>query len=333
MYILTDDALIELFEWLGKQLKSKLKRPDLQTDVIVDDDAAGLYLYPPAWRMPGLPEEYVAYSLYWSGDHEDAFYYQIYAPLRNRFARYDELLDLIRQPLKDAGFPDHRKTEPSFPFYKEVPGLEFSEPLTVDPKQILAAILKGNGFQDMMKIETLIDKTIHQLPAPPPPAERKLTPSAFLDTEWTGNGSRRKLTQLAIKVVEYDAVDDRIAGISGQYVMKINGRPDKEKIGTLLKRAERIIAHNFNGDQTLLEQVVPGIPKGKWLDSCHGIDWPSLAGAESKAQNELLLTLGLDNKEQEHSAEIDVNDLIRILAQKDKSRRTYLSRLLETVST
>jgi hypothetical protein len=109
----------------------------------------------------------------------------------------------------------------------------------------------------------------------------------------------------------------------------MNGNLVKAKAYALLQRAQWIIGHNYGNDRSLLEQLLSGIPKGKWLDPCHGIDWESLAGAGSAAQEELMLTLGLDDKEQEHSAEADVDDLIRILAQKDKRGRTYLSHLLE----
>jgi hypothetical protein len=331
MNILTEDALIELFEWLGNQLKAKLKRPDWEFAVtsysLNNGGGTTLFLFPSSWRMPGLPEEYVAYSLHWPNAYEEPFYYQIYLPPQSSFPEelHGKLTDLIRQPL--AGFTED-STDYYCPFWKTVPELEFYQPLAINAEKILAAILKGKGFEDMMKVEKLIDKIIGQMPVLPPVCQRTLTPVAVLDTEWKPNEPRRGVTEFAVKIVEYDPVEDRIAGISGKYVK--NGRLDKPRVSALLGRAQWIVAHNGGGDRSRLERELPGIPpKSKWLDSCRGIDWKALIGTECKAQNELLVALGLDDKEQIHSAEEDVNDLIRILAQKDKSRRTYLSRLLE----
>jgi hypothetical protein len=269
----------------------------------------------------------LAYSLYWPNDYEQPLYYQLYLPLADRFPQRTELLDSIRQPLTDAGFSD-QDSDAYNPLWKSVSGLEFNRPLRVVAEEILRAVLKGKGFQDLMKVETFIDKTVRQLPSPPPPYHRKLKPIAVLDTEWKGNAPRRKMTELAIKTVEYDPVEDKITGISGEYLLNIGGKLNKERARALLERAERIVAHNFNGDQSLLEQELPGIPKNKWIDSLHGIDWKSLAGTDKAGQQDLMLKLGLRDT-QDHQAEADVNDLIRILAQKDKCGRTYLGRLLE----
>jgi hypothetical protein len=334
MNILTEDALIDIFKWFGGKLKAKLKRPDLEFRVESFpnyDGGATLYLFPPSWRLPGLPEEFVAYSLEWENCYQTPFHYEVYLPPAGRFPEKfrDKLAGLIRKPLQDAGFIGDADGPKRSIFWKPVPGSKL-DTLAIHKEEILEAIIKGKGFEDMMKVEKLIDKTLSQMPVLTPICQRTLTPIAVLDTEWKIKEPRGGVTELAIKIVEYDSLEDRIAGISGQYVKNKNSKLDKQRAYGLLNRAQWIVAHNGGGDRSRLARELPGIPKSKWLDSCHGIAWKSLLGTGCKAQNELLRALGLDNKTQIHSAEVDVDDLIRILAEKDSSGRTYLSRLLET---
>jgi hypothetical protein len=59
MNILTEDALKDLFIWLGEQLKSALGRQSWETFVQsfpYDEGGATLYLFPTSWRIPGVDD-------------------------------------------------------------------------------------------------------------------------------------------------------------------------------------------------------------------------------------------------------------------------------------
>jgi hypothetical protein len=330
MKILSEDALEVALRWLGDYVKFELQRQTWETYVeSFPDEGATLFIFPPTWRLPGI-DDYVAFSFYWPNDSlGEAPCVQLYLPAEERFPNRNQLLSRIRPQLKRAGFTDHYEGEddpdPSCPLWRDV-RLEFGGQAGIDLPPILAAILKG--FQELMEAETVIGEVFRSIPPPPPPSERKLKTIAFLDTEWIGQEPARKMTELAIVNVAYDAIEDEVVGVLEEYVMR-KGEPfHKVKARALLERAHRIVAHNSSGDQSILERELPGIKKSKWLCSFHGVEWRRLMGVQSARQSNLMGKAGL-RYEQDHHARADAHDLKRLLSQKHEGGRTYLGRLLD----
>jgi len=204
--------------------------------------------------------------------------------------------------------------------------MEFNAHTSVDLPAILSDTLKG--FQDLMQVEKLVDEAVDSLPPLPPVCERKLKTIAFLDTRWKAEELDRKMTELAVVNVAYDPVKDEVVGVLEEYVMNIGEKLDKPRVRALLGRAERIVAHNCNGDRSLLDLELPGIAKSKWICSFRGIDWKRLTGVKSASLNTLMGRAGL-RYEQDHHASADARDLKRLLARRHEGGRTYLGRLLE----
>jgi DNA polymerase-3 subunit epsilon len=114
--------------------------------------------------------------------------------------------------------------------------------------------------------------------------------------------------------------------------MKKGTKLDHEHALALLERADRIVAHNASGDQSLLASELPGIANAKWLCTYRGIDWKRLIDVRSAGLEVLLRRIG-QRHTQEHHAKADADDLKRLLAEKHDGGRTYLGRLLESDET
>jgi hypothetical protein len=328
MMILSEDALRAALRWLADHLKFELKRQAWETSIeSFLEEGALLFLFPSAWRVPGV-DDYVAFSFCWSNDTQgESPCVELYLPPEERFPNRNQLLSQIRPQLKRVGFTDHYEgdLDPRFPLWKYI-RFEFGGQTGVDLPSFLAAILKG--FQELMDVEEVIGEVFRSTPPPPPPSERTLKTIAFLDTEWVGKEPARKMTELAIVNVAYDPVEDEVVGILEEYVMSKGEKLDREKARSLLDKAHRIVAHNSSGDQSLLEEELPGIEKTKWMCSFRGIKWKRLMGVQSARQSSLMGKTGLRYK-QDHHARADAHDLRRLLAQKHEGGRTYLGRLLD----
>jgi DNA polymerase-3 subunit epsilon len=330
MTILSEDALEAAMRWLADHLKFELNRQAWETYVeAFPEEGASLFLFPSAWRVPGV-DDYVGFSFYWPNDTQgEAPCVQLYLPPEERFPNRNQLLSQLRPQLRLVGFTDHYEGEddpdPSCPLWKYI-RFDFGGKTGVDLPSLLAAILKG--FQELMQVEEVIGEVFRSMPPPPPPSERRLRTIAFLDTEWLGQEPTRKMIELAIVNVAYDAVEDEVVGILEEYVMKKGEKLNKEKARSLLDQAHRIVAHNASSDQSLLARELPGIKKSKWMCSFRGIEWKRLMGVQSGRQSSLVGKAGL-RYEQDHHAQADAHDLKRLLAQKHEGGRTYLGRLLD----
>jgi DNA polymerase-3 subunit epsilon len=331
MNILSEPALKRTLVWLGNHLKFELQRQDWKIDVESFADAGGtLYLFPSSWRLPGITNEYVAFSLYWSNDSAgEAPCVQLYLPTEDVFQPRNELLNQIRPQLMRAGFKDHYEgqdgPDPKCPLWKYI-RLEFGEQNGFDLPKMLSEILQG--FEVLMSVENRITNARQSLPCPPPRYEHQLQTIAFLDTEWKGEDPSRVMTELAIVNVAYDPLNDEIVGIVGEYAMEAGYTLKQADARTLLERAERIVAHNARSDQTLLDRELPGLEKRKWVCSLYGIEWRHLTDVRSAGQKSLVARAGL-RAEQDHHAHADAHDLRRLLAQKHDDGRTYLRHLLD----
>lgn len=142
-----------------------------------------------------------------------------------------------------------------------------------------------DAFRQLMEIEPLVDYAIGSRTEtqPPIPSERRLKTIAFLDTEWEGMGTARKMTELAIVDVAYDADADAVVGILEEYCMNAGQPLNETKTRGVLGRADFIVAHNASADKPLLARNLPGTEKMKWLCSFRGIEWKQLLGIQSES--------------------------------------------------
>jgi hypothetical protein len=295
------------------------------------DSGATIYVRKPKWHLRNhrgyeVPDEYVAFSFYWSNDIEDNDpdgddpYVALYVPVSREFPKQeqrDELISLVQKPLTDLGF-SYDETETGEPLWNFVP----LETKTNVPKR--SAIMKM--FRDLLRVEKQIDGFFSRWPEPSPlPWERDAIFVTVVDAEWPQNKRAPRMSGFAARMLIYDPLKDQVTGGRGPYVM--NGTFEQDKARPLLDTADWIVAHNNGGDRGVLKREGLEIPAKKWLDSCHGIDWKGLTGVENKGLLDLLQHLKIDY-EQAHEANDDVESLIRVLLTKHQGR-TFLARLLD----
>jgi hypothetical protein len=317
--------------WLGDHLRSQLQRESWEEpDVVMAEDGVTLYLYSPTWRLPD--DDYVAFSFWWPNLFEEPPSVLLYLPAEEVFQGRNELLHHLRPNLKRNGFTDYYEQgdpDPSCPIWRNIRLEEFHGESGFDLESFVLAIV--DGFRRLIEVEQPIEDAFRSLPETPLPlpSERSLKTIAFLDTECEGSGTDRRMTQLAIVNVAYDAEGDAVVGILEEYFMNAGQILDETKARGALERADCIVAHNaFSADRPLLARHLPGTEKMKWLCSFRGIEWKHLLGIQSESLETLMGKAGL-RYEQDHNARADARDLKRLLTLKHKGR-TYLGRLLDS---
>lgn len=315
--------------WLGDYLRSELQREAWDAPEVEEtEDGVILYLYSSTWRLP--EDDHLAFSVLWPNLFEDPPCVQLYLPAEEVFGQRNELLSRIRPKLKRNGFTDYYEPgdpDPSCPLWKNIRLEEFHGESGFDLDSFVSAIVEG--FRCLIEIEPLIEAAFQSRsePAPPIPSERVLKTIAFLDTECEGLGPARKMTELAIVNVAYDADGDAVVGILEEYCMNAGEVLDKAKAQSVLERVDYIVAHNASSDRSLLARDLPGTENMKWLCSLQEIAWKQLLEVQSASLETLMGKTGL-RYAQDHSAYADARDLKRLLALKHNGR-TYLGRLLD----
>lgn len=319
--------------WLGDHLRSELQREAWEEpDVVIAEDGVTLYLYSPTWQLPD--DDYVAFSFWWPNLFEEPPAVLLYLPAEEVFQKRNELLTRLRPKLKRNGFTDYYEQgdpDPSCPIWKNIRLEEFHRESGFDLDSFVVAIV--DGFRRLTEVEQLIEDAFRSLPEKPLPlpAERSLKTIAFLDTECEGSGTARRMTQLAIINVAYDAEADAVVGVLEEYFMNAGQTLDENEARGALERADFIVAHNaLTADRPLLARHLPGSEKMKWLCSFRGIEWKTLLGIQSESLETLMGKAGL-RYEQDHNARADARDLKRLLSLKHKGR-TYLGRLLDSAA-
>ena len=316
-------------EWLGDHLRSELQREAWEEPELgMDEDGVSLHLYSATWELPD--EDHVAFSFVFPNLFYDPPCVQLYLPDQEVFGRRNELLDRLRPKLKRSGFTDHYERgdpDPSCPMWKYIRLEEFRSESGFDLDTFVGAIV--DAFRQLMEIEPMIEDAFPktQVPQSPTQSERLLKTIAVLDTEWEGAGTARRMTQLAIINVAYDADADAVIGVLEEYCMNAGETLDETRARGALERADFIVAHNaFSADKPLVDSHLPEAEKLKWLCSFRGIDWKELLGVQSRSLETLMGKTGL-RYTQDHNAYADARDLKRLLALK-RNGHTYLSRLL-----
>jgi hypothetical protein len=316
--------------WLGDHLRSELQREAWEEpDVDMDEDGVSLDLYSPTWQLP--EDDYVAFKFYCPNLFKEPPSVLLYLPAEEVFQQRNELLKQVQPRLRRSGFTDYYEQgdpDPSCPIWKYIRLEEFSREPGFDLDSFVGAIVAA--FRQLMEIEPLVENAFGTRLATQPsiPSERALKTIAFLDTEWEGMGTARKMTELAILNAAYDADADAVVGILEEYCMNAGQRLDETKARAALARADFLVAHNASADRPLLAQNLPGTEKMKWLCSFRGIAWKQLLGVQSESLETLMGKVGLRFTE-DHQAGADARDLKRLLALKHKGR-TYLGRLLDS---
>jgi hypothetical protein len=321
-------------EWLGDHLRAELQREAWQEpELFIGEDGVFLYLYSGKWRVPDedYDDDYVAFCFWWPNLFEESPSVQLYLPAEEKFEQRNVLLNRLRPKLKRSGFTDYYEDgdpDPSSPLWKNIRLEEFHGESGFELDSFVSAI--ADGFRQLIEVEPLIDEAFQARgpeKPPPPPSERQLKTIAFLDTECQGSGSARKMTELGIVNVAYDAEADEVVGILEEYCMDFGETLDEPKSRGVLERADFIVAHNaFVADRPLLASHLPGTENMEWLCSFQGIEWKQLLGVQSESLETLAGKAGLQY-EQEHHACADARVLKRLLAYKHKGR-TFLGRLL-----
>ena len=228
-----------------------------------------------------------------------------------------------------SGFTDDDPSgnrNPAWPIWKNIRLEDFHKESGFDLASLVAAIV--DGFRRLMDIEPLIEAAFQSPPEKlPAPSERGLKIIAILDTESDGAGTAKRMTELAIVNVAYDADEDAVVGVLEEYCMNAGQALDETKARGTLESADFLVAHNaLAADKPLLARRLQGTENMKWLCSWHGIEWKQLLGVHSENLETLLGAVGLTYT-QHHTAREDARDLKRLLALKHDGR-TFLSRLL-----
>ena len=320
-------------EWLGDHLRLELQREAWEDPVLeMDAEGVALYLHAASWQLPDEEDEYAAFSFFWPNLFSEAPCVQLCLPAGEVFAERGGLLTRLRPKLIRSGFTDSYEGEgdpaPECPLWKNIRLEEFHGESGFDLDSFVAAII--DGFRGLMEVEPLIEDAFRSLPKKPipVPSERHLKTIAFLDTECEGSGTERRMTELAIVNVAYDAEGDEVVGILEEYCMNFGDALDTTRARGVLERADFIVAHNaFVADRPLVARYLPGAEKLPWLCSYRGIEWKRLLGVQSESLQVLMGKAGL-RYQQDHHAHPDARDLKNLLALKRKDR-TYLGRLLD----
>jgi hypothetical protein len=316
-------------DWLGNHVRSELGRENWdEPEVGADQSGTWFCLNDPSWRVGNSDK--VAFE-FWMPNVFDEWFpsVMVSAPAEKVFPLRGELLHLIGPKLKRAGFTDE-VLDPSIPFWNIIRLEEFHRESGFNLNAFVEVIVEG--FRRLLTVEDLIGNVFRSLPEKPPslPSQRGLRTIAILDTESSGLGHARGLTELAIVNVAYDSADDEVVGVLEEYSVVAGQIVDDARAWTALKRADVIVAHNASSDRSLLARHLPGVEKLNWLCSLQ-VEWKALLGVQNEQLETLLGKTGL-RYEQDHTALADARDLKNLLARKHMGR-TYLGRLLDRSET
>ena len=318
-------------EWLGDHLRSELQREAwAEPELEMDEDGVSLYLYSATWELPD--EDHVAFSFFWPTLFSEPPCVILYLPSEEVFEQRNRLVRRLRPMLKRSGFTDYFEGEgdpvASCPIWKNIRLEDFQGESGFDLDSFVAAIV--DGFRGLTEVEPLIDDAFRSRSEKllPVPSRRRLKTIAVLDTECEGSGIERRMTELAIVNVAYDADADEVVGILEEYCMGPGDALHEAEARSALERADFVVAHNaFVADRPLLARHLPGTEKMNWLCSFRGIAWKELLGIQSESLETLMGKAGL-RYEQDHHAGADARDLKNLLAVKHMGS-TYLGRLLD----
>ena len=156
---------------------------------------------------------------------------------------------------------------------------------------------------------------------------------AFLDTETTGvNKASDKIIELALKVVTFEKASGKIVSIDIEYesfndpgeeisqeITILTGINDEmvegqtidwEKVDSILKDAEIVVAHNAGFDRAFVDRYSSVSPNKIWACSMQDIDWLGRGFSSSKQE---LLCYWHGFYFDAHRAMNDVDALINLL--------------------
>ena len=172
---------------------------------------------------------------------------------------------------------------------------------------------------------------------------------AFLDTETTGvNKASDKIIELALKVVKFEKASGKIVSIDKEYesfndpgeeisqeITILTGINDEmvegqtidwEKVDSILKDAEIVVAHNAGFDRAFIDRYSSVSPDKIWACSMQDIDWLGRGFTSSKQE---LLCYWHGFYFDAHRAMNDVDALIHLLTHPSYEADRPLLELIE----
>jgi DNA polymerase-3 subunit epsilon len=174
----------------------------------------------------------------------------------------------------------------------------------------------------------------------------------LLDCETTGLSHQdNELIQIGLRLIDFkpsagafadldsyvgcqepvDEIPERITRINGFTKASLKGKKlDADKIKAILKKADKIVAHNATFDYYFIKKVFNEVEKIDWHCSMRGIPWRSRGHASMSLQS-LLDDHSIIN-EKAHDAMADINAMLALLMQPSplKSYKNHLSHLLKS---
>ncbi len=172
---------------------------------------------------------------------------------------------------------------------------------------------------------------------------------AFLDTETTGvNRASDKIIELALKVVKFEKASGKIVSIDIEYesfndpgeeisqeITMLTGINDEmvkgqsidwERVDSILKDAEIVVAHNAGFDRAFIDRYSSVSPDKIWACSMQDIDWLGRGFTSSKQE---LLCYWHGFYFDAHRAMNDVDALIHLLTHPSYETERPLVELIE----
>ena len=172
---------------------------------------------------------------------------------------------------------------------------------------------------------------------------------AFLDTETTGvNRANDEIIELALKVVKFEKASGKIVSIDREYesfndpgeeisheITMLTGINDEmvkgqsidwERVDSILKDAEIVVAHNAGFDRAFVDRYSSVSPNKIWACSINDIDWLGRGFTSSKQE---LLCYWHGFYFDAHRAMNDVDALIHLLTHPSYETERPLLELIE----
>jgi DNA polymerase-3 subunit epsilon len=343
--------------WVAGMLKRDCKIQDWKQDFPPDGDGyVWFQVFPKAWELPKVGP--VAFCVCWSNPFaselsdaeiaEDPF---VGLRIPWNWVHAEGLKNAVASHLPEDFTDVTAIEEPdqSDACWRILRFQDFIVDARFDVEGFYQAIL--SAFRDLLSLRPIIDNYISHCAdvREVRTARRQLGIVAVVDVETAGMVPNQEIIELAVVNAAYDKDSGQVFGIVEQYEglrepkcriskadQRLNGlgieqvrgqRLDEERIKSMLKRADFVVAHNaFSCDKPRMIDLFRWAADLDWRDSLNDVDW----GAGEKNLPFLLEHRGVDC-EVSHRAGPDARALLELLSY-GGSGKTYLAQLLSPVA-
>lgn len=175
-----------------------------------------------------------------------------------------------------------------------------------------------------------------------------MSKAVVLDTETTGINPQDELIELGLILFEYSPKDGEILDIIETYqgynepkrkyipdnIVQLTDLTwelvqgefiDKNKVMTLITRADMLIAHNSRFDRYYLSKVLPEVKRMKWKCTMLNIPWRKLGVGSLSLQN--ILNVHGIIQHNKHHALSDARSILELLQIRARNGKRYMSYL------